>query len=376
MNERSTRKVTLTTHFTFLSYIETVAMHPGGARSSPGTFRLNDNTLGTEDYSRFEMGTFETNRAALIEMLANRQLQCVLTGHSHRRGMHLLGARRGDEIPAQLFDTDPSDPLSMCTIPAGLANAEPAIIVSDSGGPYPRHNRDGEFLGWGSDRPGGTLIRYDSGDGRIAEVQTLTATSRPKARGAVAMDYVDVSSNGAFVDNRMETHWIEGDQDNGSAPASTSPIYFIDARLTAQVHTTWQMYIEKLIFAGRHGGNWLRIEASYDSARNAFAVPVDQTDNFRTWLRLVLQPTRYVSIKLGSRDRFIANRYDWRSHWNFEVMAQAIFQHRPGPGGRMIRQVAYRIFRPQREIAITGRDVNWREAPNFDWRMANDPKYA
>ncbi len=372
VDARATRKVTLTTHFTFLSYIETVAMHPGGARSSPGTFRLNDNTLGTENYSHFEMGTFETNRATLIEMLANRQIQCVLTGHSHRRGMHLLGTRTGDTIPAQLFDTDPTDSLSLCTIPAGLTTAEPVIIVSDSAGPYPRHNRDGEFLGWGSDRPGGTVIKFEESSGRLSEVRTLTATNRQKARGVVAMDYVDVSSTGAFNNNRLEVAWITGEQDTGAAPPSPTPIYFISANLTAQVHTTWQMIIEKLVFAGRFGTTWLHIETTYDAARNAFAVPAAQTNDFRTWLRLVLQPTRYISIKMNSRSSFIANRYDWSSYWNFEVMAQALFQY---PAGAP-RQVSYRIFRPQREIAITGRDVQWREAPNFDWRMANDPKYA
>ncbi|PRQ02280.1 3',5'-cyclic adenosine monophosphate phosphodiesterase CpdA [Enhygromyxa salina] len=376
VDERGDRKVTLTSHFTFLSYIESVPMHPGGARSSRGTFRLNENTLGTESYSHFEMGTFETNRATLMNMLAGRQLQCVLTGHSHRRGLHLLGDRNGDEIPADLFDTDPRDPLSLCRIPAGLTAAEPAIIVSDSGGPYPRHNRDNEFLGWGSDRPGGTLVRFDRADGRLTDVRTLTATRRRKARGAVVMDYVDVSSEGVFNDNRMQTQWVPADVDSGAAPASASPVWFIDANLTTQVHSTWGMYIEKIIFAGRHGDRWIHVESTYDRAHNAFAVPAAQTDDFRTWARLVLQPTRYVSIKMGSRNGFISGRYGWGSHWNFEVFAQPIFQHQPDARGRMVRFVSYRIFRPQREIAITGRDVAWREAPNFDWRMANDPKYA
>lgn len=376
VNQREQRKVILTSHFTFLSYIETVPMHPGGARSSRGTFRRNF-SLVMEDYSRFEMGTFETNRGALMDMLAGRQIQVVLTGHSHRRGLHLLLERDGDVIPCELFDTDPHDSLSLCQIPAGLTAAEPAIIVSDSAGPYPRYNRDNEFLGWGSDRPGGTLIKFDSHDGSLRHVKTLTASNRRKARGAVAMDYVDVSSQGALVNNRMETEWVTGEQESGAAPDGPTPIWYIQVPLTAQVHTNWGIYIERLVFAGRHGDRWIRVESSYDAGHNAFAVPADQTADFRTWARLVLQPTRFVSFKLNSRNAFIAGRYDWSSWWNFEVIAQALFQHRPVANSpRMQRIVQYRIFRPQRELAVTGFDMDWREVPNFDWRRRNDPKYA
>lgn len=376
VRQREQRKVILTSHFTFLSYIETVPMHPGGARSSRGTFRRNFSWV-MEDYSHFEMGTFESNRDELMNMLGGRQIQVVLTGHSHRRGLHLLGTRSGDVIPCELFDTDPNDSQSLCQIPANLAAAEPAIIVSDSAGPYPRYNRDGEFLGWGSDRPGGTLIKFNGQNGRLSEVKTLSANNRRKARGCVAMDYVDVSSEGAFVNNRMQTEWVTGEQDAGATPDGPTPLWYIQVPFTTQVHSTWGIYIERLVFAGRHRDRWIRVETSYDATHNAFAVPADQTGDFRTWARLVLQPTRYVSFKLNSRDRFIANRYDWSSWWNFEVIAQSIQQYRPIPGSqRMQRIVMYRIFRPQRELAITGRDIDWRETPNFDWRRRNDPKYA
>jgi hypothetical protein len=375
VNQRSQRKVILTSHFTFLSYLETVPMHPGGARSSRGTFHV-------DTFNRFEMGTFESNRDELMNMLAGRQLQVVLTGHSHRRGLHLLGSRSGDEIPCDLFDTDPNDSLSLCQIPSGLTAAEPAIIVSDSAGPYPRYNRDGEFLGWGSDRPGGTVVKFSAHDGKLSEVKTLSASNRRKARGAVAMDYTDVSSQGALINNRMETEWVTAEQDSGAAPDGTTPIWYIQVPLTAQVHTTWGIYIERVVFAGRHRDRWIRVEASYDSTHNAFKVAPEQTADFRTWARSVLQPTRFVSLKLGSRNSFIANRYDWNSWWNFEVMAQALFQHMPVANSpRMQRYVMYRIFRPQRELSITR--VGWgqsrpqfREVPNFDWRRANDPKYA
>ncbi|PRQ10231.1 metallophosphoesterase [Enhygromyxa salina] len=375
VNGRAERRVTLTSHFTFLSYIEGEPMNPGGARSARGTFRLNADSWGTEDYSRFEMGTFETNRATLMNMLAGRQIQCVLTGHSHRRGMHLLGTRAGNEIPADLYDTDPNNPHNMCQIPAALPNGEPVIIVSDSGGPYPRYNRNNEFLGWGSDRPGGTLVKFSQNSGRLTDVRTLTATSRRKARGAVVMDYVDVSAEGAFNNNRMQTQRVPADVNSG-AVTSAAPVWYIDANLTTQVHTTWGMYIEKMIFAGRHAGRWIHVEATYNQPRNAFEVPAAQTDDFRLWLRNVLQPTRYVSIKMGSRDAFISGRYDWGSFWNFEVLAQPIFEHHRNALGQTIRYVSYRILRPQREIEITGRNISWRESPNFDWRMANDPKYA
>lgn len=162
-----------------------------------------------------------------------------------------------------------------------------------------------------------------------------------------------------------------------ATPDGTTPIWYVKVPLTTQVHSTWGIYVERLVFAGRHGDQWIRVETTYDRTHNAFAVPADQTATFRTWLRLVLQPTRFVSFKLGSRDSFIANRYDWSSWWNFEVIAQSIHQYRPVPGSsRSQHVVQYRIFRPQRELAVTGFDNDWREVPNFDWRRANDPKYA
>jgi hypothetical protein len=94
----------------------------------------------------------------------------------------------------------------------------------------------------------------------------LTATDRRKARGAVVMDYVDVSAEGAFNNNRMQTQKVPADVDNG-AVISATPVWYIDANLTAQVHTTWGMYIEKMIFAGRHLGRWIHVEAAYNRAR-------------------------------------------------------------------------------------------------------------
>jgi hypothetical protein len=281
--------------------------------------------------------------------------------------VHLLQAQTGNTIPVRLYDTDPGNPRNLCNIPAGQGSV-PVIIVSDSAGPYPRHNRNGEFLGWGSDRPGATLIQFEEASGRVSRVETLSATGRPKARGAVAMDYVDVSSEGAFIENRLEVDWI-----SGAESTINTPLYFIKANLTVQVHTTWQMFISEMIFASRVGTTWTRITTSYDASRNAFAVPATQTNDFRTFLRNAT--SRFITLKMGSNNAFIANRYDWDSYWNFEILVTTTSRRQPGT--ILGRQVGYELARPQREIESVGPDRDWRETPDFQWRRDNlRPKYG
>ena len=361
VGERDERKVILTSHFTFLSFADNIPMDPpGNARHATGTF-----SNAIRGYNDFELGTFESNRGELIDILDANQLQVVLTGHSHRRGLYLLGEySRLSGIAATLYDTDPNYAHGLSAIPERLRDREPFVVVSDSGGPYPRHNRHGEFLGWGSDRPGGTLIRF-AADGRLSRVITYDASRRAKPRAAVAMDYADVSEDGVFVDNRLSTNWVTRYDHSGRS----TPTWVVNANLTTQVHSTWQIYIEKLIFAGYHAEQWIRIETHWDATHNGFVVPASQAGEFRTWLTAIRTPTRFLSIKMGTRSAYLRERYDWASHWNFEVGTQTVTRNR-----RLL--YAYHIRRPQRALEVRGGDIEWREIPNFDWRQANDPKYA
>jgi len=376
--ERSQRKVILTSHFTFLSYREDVGMFPGGAVGSPGAFNSDISTAGVEDYSRFEMGTFESNRQALLEMLGARQIQCVLTGHSHRRGLHLLGSPAGTTIPARLYDPDPQDGLDLSPLPPGATSAEPAIIVSDSGGPYPRYNRDGEFRDWGSDRPGATLVRVDPRAGNITNVRTIQAGSRPLPRAAVSLDYMDIDKSLIFDNNMMIVVVNSVALDNGVGELPGVPVYTLLPCLQREIRETRKIFLRRLIFSAQKLVNgarqWFRIAVDCSSS-TACSIPAEQTADFRTWLKYVGEPTRFVSIQLGSNDPFLAGRYDWNSFWNFEVEAAPKFitVMRNGKGDLGI---TYQIKRPTRELEAKTVNKIWREVPAYDWRTANDPKYA
>ena len=376
--ERSTRKVILTSHFTFLSYREDERMFPGGVAGAPGAFNSDTTTLGVEGFSQFEMGTFETNRQALLEMLGGRQIQCVLTGHSHRRGLHLLGTPAGKTIPARLYDPDPATGLSLSPLPPGESSAEPAIIVSDSAGPYPRYNRDGEFRDWGSDRPGATLVRVDPKAGNIINVRTIQASGRPLPRAAVALDYMDIAKGLIFDDNAMRVNAVNAAWDNDVGVSPGAPVYTFFPCLKQELREARKLYLRRLIFAARKPSSdaqpWIRIEVDCNASSMSHPISAGQTADFRTWLRYIGEHDLFVSMQLGSSDPFLARSYDWNSYWNFEVEARRV----PEPYQRncKVNPVAYVLQRPTRKIEAKLDNFSWREIPAWDWRVATDPKYA
>lgn len=375
VGERAQRKVILTSHFTFLSYREDVPMFPGGVVGSPGAFNSDNTTLGVESYSRFEMGTFESNRDVLLGMLKKREIQCVLTGHSHRRGLHLLGTAVGTSMPAKLYDPDPQDGFDLRPLPAGCPPAEPAIIVSDSAGPYPRYNRDGEFRDWGSDRPGATLVRVDPKSGDLVHVRTIQASGRPPPRAAVSLDYLDIDKSLVFADDRMLVTVADIAWDAGLPGTPGVPVYHVHPNFLAEIRDTRKIFLRRLIFAGKKQGKWLRIEVPCAGAATSYAVPPAASDDFRCWLKYIGEPTRFVSMQLGSSDPFLASRYDWSSFWNLEVEAAPEFTKTKLLKGTAIK-MRYKLARPSRKIEAKAINTHWREIPPYDWRASSDPKYA
>ncbi len=369
--ERSERKVILTSHFTFLSYREDERMFPGGVAGAPGTF--------SDDHcTQFAMGTFESHRKALVDMLGARQIQCVLTGHSHRRGLHLLGALAGKTIPARLYDPDPTHGLSLSPLPSGEISAEPAIIVSDSAGPYPRYNRDDEFRDWGSDRPGATLVRVDPTAGNITNVRTIQARSRPRPRAAVSLDYMDIARELIFEANAMRVSAANAAWDNDVDVPPGTPVYTFFPCLQEELRETRKIFLRRLIFAARKPSSdaqpWIRIKVDCNTSSLSHTISAEQTADFRTWLRYIGERYLFVSMQLGTKDDFLAKRYDWNSFWNFEVEARRV----PEPYQRSckVNPVAYVLQRPTRKVEAKGPNFSWREVPPWDWRAATDPKYA
>lgn len=368
VNERGLRNVILTTHFTFLSYREDLPMLEGRKPGARGELRLEAGLM--EGYSRWDLGTFEGNRAALLDMLAARQIQCVLSGHSHRRGLYLLLDRDPDgTIPARIYDPFPGPGIDLDPLPNGAKRAEPAIIVSDSGGPYPKYNRDGEFIQWGTDRPSGTLVRFDPRDGRLVNVSALAAHSRPKPRAAVAMDYLDIAERAVFKSNRINVAALSPEWDSGAGGPQHLPGYHVFLNLDDHVTGKLDVFVRRIVFAAVELDfkTRIRVELENPEGLDMVLVPVDQTRNMRQFLRAAADMSRFVSLQLGTRDPWLAAHYDWKSYWNFEVLAA------PQYNGQ---SVIYSLMRGVRSLRATLPDWTWREVPAWDWRVAKDPKYA
>ncbi len=229
------KKVVLFTHFTFVSYKNELPSLPA---PRPGC-------VGTSTFSKQDWGTFEKGRDPLYSRIHQAApggpgrgplLQCVFTGHSHRRGLYYLGPFQDtrkfwtmdtrDRLPwllaAPLFG--PLAPIFAGAVLAKRVNervfgtlmfpihptvtpvallefeAKTPIIVSDSAGPVPRANVRGEFGEWGSDRPAGTFVSF-SDDGVVDRVESVSATqqARTKPRAAVAIDYLHVNDGRGIV---------------------------------------------------------------------------------------------------------------------------------------------------------------------------------
>ncbi|HYV43714.1 MAG TPA: metallophosphoesterase [Myxococcaceae bacterium] len=359
-------RVTLATHFTLLSY---------------------DPSLSNRDFTKQQVwltghdkntqGSFDERRGEVIEKVTQRKIQCILSGHTHRRGLYFVNADEtpraspdGSVVSVDFCEIEPKVGDTPARVSSWLARVQPAIVVSDSAGPYPRHNRFGEFQGWGSDKPSGTLVEFDAA-GAIHAVTAVQATRRPAPRAAVAMDYLDLVEEGVFNAGCLETL--------GVVPAhavlrySDEPVWYIRTAFSPKVDRAWCIRIEQLVLAARHKDRWIRILTTYDATRDAFSIAGPQTGDFLDWTEP--GPDRFLSLKLRSEHPYLGSHYDWGHWWNFEARALRTATLGRLPGDPLNRALAsFLIFRPQRELQSKGPDVEWREAPDFKSRAATLPE--
>lgn len=91
----------------------------------------------------------------------------IFTGHSHRKGLYTFTDKMNKGIPllksgsilTRMYDFNEQEKF--------FAHLEsfPAVIASNSIGPIPRANYNGEFCGNGSQYPSGTKVRFHGGTG-------------------------------------------------------------------------------------------------------------------------------------------------------------------------------------------------------------------
>ena len=201
------KKIVLMSHFTFVSYVEDVAVGDGPVAGhidvgGTGLFRSGS------PFGHFDFGTFEKQRAALYQQMADPNVTaCGFSGHSHRKCMYLLGATDDKGYPTEAYGL--RSPTGSVT-PTSHLDGRPPVIVSDSAGPLPRVNFDG-FYGtnavfgeYGSDRTSGTLVCV-SNTGDVTSVEPVYATlDQTKPRLAVAVDYQHVMKDEVFKEISVE----------------------------------------------------------------------------------------------------------------------------------------------------------------------------
>jgi hypothetical protein len=334
----------LMTHFTFVSYADSISIVDPAARDvTELAGRQGDlNLRGT--FGDHDQGTFELERTAMYSQVSHpEKVQAVFTGHSHRKGLYFLNSRQLSlDVPTTMFNFD--RPIAVSELPRGVSDDTP-IIVSDCAGPLPRYNRLGEFAGWGSDRPAGT-VAYFRGK-RLDRVSALRASgSRTKPRVVVALDYL---------------HWLKGEVFQEIATDWFDPQHEADADLGLNIWLKCDVVtLGGVVFHSKAADAlpWTRCEAAYDEASNKWVVPAAQRDTFRDWLRFGPSAGRFLSLRFvpnSSHPDYAAmlERYDFSDPWNFEVKVVSDFW----PGRKR-----YFVDNP------TGTWDRVPEAPDFAWR--------
>jgi hypothetical protein len=273
-SDDSKMKVILATHFTFVSHEDDV---PQNSTVELPIFPSGDITMAPipigegvfyqpQKYTHADWGTFQDNRPKLyFDYLAAGKIQCVLTGHSHRRGIYTIKENKNVFPPivmsrSHVFDNIKNE--------IGQLQGKCSVIVSDSAGPIPRFNLIDEFNGWGSDTPSGTKVTFDSTSGNIqniAKFQCSQNTAKP--RFAVVFDYLN-----SFVPKKdfSYSHDIHGlyDGEKNICSAKLGPykfLFFLPSSLGNYVD------IEKAVlflFDKRHK-SWRKMELKANSYKTS-----------------------------------------------------------------------------------------------------------
>jgi hypothetical protein len=350
------KRVILMTHFTFVSYYYEIPVEQG--EREPGDVYISL----IKGYNKCNSGTFEDNRRPVLEtrLVTNRDVQIVLTGHSHRRALYLAhyvdtSGRRS--IKTLHFDFN-NFAYAKNKYPEEMKSP---MIVSDSGGTIPRYNYGGEFNGRGSDPPSGTFIGFDQTSGDLVQVEAVR--SKVKPRVAVAVDYLDIEEKVPVIESFQSDPFLKEDEMNGKLRSIVFTI-----KLTSQLKGFW---IENLAFFHKSGPSptaWKRIVLMPPDLKtgppatagsNVFAIFwADDVKIFsKEFAKKQGDPGLFLSMKFGDPLRNDMPRYDFSIPWCWEFVITT------GDAPK------------DHKIYVIKRIPDRAEKPNFAWRKANSPKY-
>jgi hypothetical protein len=364
------KKTVLMSHFTFVSYLESVAFGDGPIAGhldvgGTGLFRWGS------PFGDFDFGTFEKRRSDLYKQVADSDItSCAFSGHSHRKSMYLLGAADDKGYPTEAYGM--RSPTGIVD-PTSHIDGRPPIIVSDSAGPLPRINFDG-FYGigamfgeYGSDRPSGTMVTI-SDTGAVTSIEPVySALDQTKPRLAVAVDYLHVMKDQVFKEIAVEPF----DRANAEEVPHSIKITFHE-----NFPDLLAMNMDVFLFGKATAKNedpWVKIPLTRDPqkfrakhqlssdkfapAESSFDILKTDAKGFMGWLQFGSKAGRFMSFRFSSAGG-LDDIYDTSSCWNIEAEAKPSF-------GNFWGSQKYEII-PHGEN--TGLLHFHNEAPNFTWR--------
>jgi hypothetical protein len=351
-------RVVVISHFTVASFEEKQAMVEHG-KPKKGTLRAAD-----DSENEFNMGTFETNHAPFVKLLNERKITCILTGHSHRRGLYVFdGHWAGDTYGVVLYEPERTD---ISAIPPG--KRAPAIIVSDSAGPYPCYNYAGELGGWGSDLPAGSIVHFDR-DGHLARVEVVRAEGVAAPRLSVAVDYLDIDRE-SFWDGHLETAPFSSSEEAAWIRAGCKTPFY-ELRMGCDAGRKQGVVAASVTFYGRVAdakrgasdasppkhGRYLTV--AMRDASGIVKLDAEASRGFRNWQRSGGDMFLGVSLE-PSEDphvyKHVSSRWQ-KDRWYFEVAPKLILN--------VSCSMQYRFDRPFRASGQS----SYRDLPNFDQRV-------
>jgi len=342
--------VVLATHFTFVSYRESIALPGAGAKR-----------VGAGAFTDHEMGTFEQGTAEVLRLIADGKVTCVLSGHSHRRGLYCIDAPLADPAVVRGFDVPPQG------VDVGGIDPPPKsiLVVSDSAGPYPKRNVAGEFGGYGMDRPSGTVVHFDQG--APTRVRPVFA-DRALPRAVVALDYVDVVTSGVFANSPAFAEFELAEASSPDGATADGYTCWITLPLSATARDEWKVRVERVsLVRWTEGAPPTRFDFTRGLASTTWRMWQEKNVADHTLLPPLLDASArwFLSLGVATDDATLAAHYEWASVWHIEVEPRPLFDRRGWTFG---------LRRPRRHLSGLGPDLRWPEVPDFDWRARVMPE--
>jgi 3',5'-cyclic AMP phosphodiesterase CpdA len=354
------KRIVLATHFTFVSYDDKLPIKDGERKL--GTIYCSS----VKNYNDCNLGTFQLRRKEVLAgPCANRQIQVILTGHSHRHALYVVDTHDSGTFERESLTVRHLE-FKDCQKYPNLS--QPAIIVSDSGGTIPRYNYNGEFAAWGSAPPSGTVVEFGA-DGTLQSVKAQRSSCRPRAVAALDFSFV-VGGKKLWTLFESDPLPINADR-NGKRNVLTFTIVLNDKEdlNNKEKDMSWLkgVAVTSLSFFSNYApGQWSRIEL-LSLGGNAFQV-TNKTDvqAFVHYFVDNRERTNFLSMKLSKPDGFPNPNSSFDDHWSWE------FQVASKLSGQN-----WLPWAPAEKKYLIQRKKDFADVPDFDTRAKyNAAKYA